>query len=104
MNQIRPKMPRVRLDPVAYKDLRQKVLHRDGWRCQSCGGMSNLEVQYEKFRSHAGDDSELNLITLCTTCYSQAHRGREFKRCLRRVNPAIESDSSEGGSCLQAPS
>ncbi|MFL6307061.1 MAG: HNH endonuclease [Candidatus Sulfotelmatobacter sp.] len=35
--------------------------------------MSNLEVQHKEFRSHSGDDSELNLITLCTFCHAQVH-------------------------------
>jgi len=74
MNAVRPKAPRLRLDPVAYENLRQQVLRRDGWRCQCCGTMTNLEVHHQEFRSHAGDDSELNLITLCTACHSQAHR------------------------------
>ncbi len=45
--------------------LRHEVLRRDGWRCQLCGTMSNLEVHHKEFRSHSGDDSGQNLITLC---------------------------------------
>ena len=75
MNDIhRAKVERLRLDPISYETLRQRVLRRDGWRCQSCGTMSNLEVHHKEFRSHAGDDSELNLITLCTGCHAQTHR------------------------------
>lgn len=73
MNSIRPKQPRLRLESEAYEDLRQQVLRRDGWRCQSCGAMSNLEVHHQEFRSHGGPDSELNLITLCDSCHGQAH-------------------------------
>ncbi len=69
----RPKTPRLRLDPIAYENLRQQVLRRDGWRCQSCGAMSTLEVHHLEFRSRSGDDSELNLITLCSVCHSQLH-------------------------------
>ena len=29
--------------------------------------MSNLEVHHKEFRSHTGEDSELNLITLCAS-------------------------------------
>lgn len=75
MNGIRPKAARVRLDSIAYENLRQQVLRRDGWRCQSCGAMSSLEVHHKQFRSHSGEDSELNLITLCTECHGEAHRG-----------------------------
>ena len=57
MSSIGPKPVRLRLDAVAYEGLRQQVLRRDGWRCQSCGTMSNLEVHHKEFRSHSGEDS-----------------------------------------------
>jgi 5-methylcytosine-specific restriction endonuclease McrA len=71
---IRPKAARLRLDPLSYESLRQQILKRDGWRCQSCGTMSNLEVHHMEFRSHSGSDSEENLITLCTACHARVHR------------------------------
>ena len=70
---VRPKATPLRLDPLTYESLRQQVLRRDGWRCQSCGTMSNLEVHHRKFRSHSGADSEENLITLCIACHSAVH-------------------------------
>ncbi len=73
MSSIGPDPTRLRLDPVSYETLRQQVLRRDGWRCQLCGSMSNLEVHHREFRSHAGEDSELNLITLCAECHASAH-------------------------------
>ena len=36
----------VRLDEREYDDLRELVLRRDGWRCQFCGSMTNLEVHH----------------------------------------------------------
>ena len=74
MNGIRPKNGRLRLDPVSYENLRQQVLRRDGWRCQSCGAMTNLEVHHQEFRSQSGADSEQNLITLCSACHTAIHR------------------------------
>jgi 5-methylcytosine-specific restriction endonuclease McrA len=74
MSAMRPDSPRLRLDPVSYEILRQEVLRRDGWRCQLCGVMSNLEVHHREFRSHSGEDSEENLITLCITCHAATHR------------------------------
>jgi 5-methylcytosine-specific restriction endonuclease McrA len=71
---IRRKAARSRLDPLSYESLRRQILRRDGWRCQSCGTMSNLEVHHRKFRSHSGADSEENLITLCTACHARVHR------------------------------
>lgn len=73
MNEVQRKARRVRLDRDAYENLRQQVLRRDNWRCQSCGSMCSLEVHHQQFRSQAGDDSELNLITLCAVCHSRAH-------------------------------
>ncbi len=64
----RPQAVPFRLDSLPYEDLRQQILLRDGWRCQSCGTMSNLEVHHREFRSHSGADSEENLITLCAPC------------------------------------
>jgi ATP-dependent DNA helicase RecQ len=76
MRPVRPGPPRLRLDSISYEGLRQQVLRRDGWRCQSCGTMSNLEVHHKKFRSHSGDDSEENLITLCVCCHGETHSPR----------------------------
>ena len=72
---IRPKAARLQLDPLSYEYLRQQILRRDAWRCQSCGTMSNLEVHHREFRSHSGADSEENLITLCTACHAAVHSG-----------------------------
>ena len=74
MNRVRPKRARLSLDPEMYEKLRTQVLDRDSWRCQSCGTMSNLEVHHKEFRSHTGDDSSQNLMTLCTTCHATVHR------------------------------
>jgi 5-methylcytosine-specific restriction endonuclease McrA len=71
---IRPKAARSRLDSLSYESLRQQILRRDNWTCQSCGTMSNLEVHHREFRSHSGADAEENLITLCTACHARVHR------------------------------
>ena len=64
----------MRLDPLSYESLRQQILGRNGWRCQSCGAMTDLEVHYKEYRSHSRADSEENLITLCTACHASASR------------------------------
>jgi len=73
VNPARRKNGRLRLDPGSYEHLRQQVLRRDGWRCQSCGSMSNVEVHHKEFRSRRGDDSEENLVTLCIKCHAATH-------------------------------
>ncbi|MGH9530130.1 MAG: HNH endonuclease, partial [Terriglobales bacterium] len=59
----------MRLDPGSYEALRQQILRRDRWKCQSCGAKSNLEVHNQKFRGQSGTDSGENLITLCDACH-----------------------------------
>ena len=74
MNRIRPKRPRLRLDPEPYDQLRKQVLRRDGWRCQICGSRQNLQVHHKQLRSQQGDDDDSNLITLCALCHEAQHR------------------------------
>ncbi len=76
MTVVTPKQPRLKLDAHSYRQLRELVLKRDGWRCQRCGGASSLEVHHIRPRSRLGHDVEFNLITLCVTCHKEAHRGR----------------------------
>jgi 5-methylcytosine-specific restriction endonuclease McrA len=75
MNCLRPKGPRIHLEPEAYRRLRQQILARDGWRCQNCGGSSQLQVHHITSRSRQGDDAEQNLMTLCSSCHGKLHVG-----------------------------
>ena len=73
MNATRRKSPRLRLDSESYRKLHRQVLERDGWRCQICGSMQQLQVHHLKFRSQSGADEEQNLITLCAECHLRIH-------------------------------
>ncbi len=70
---LRQKQPRLKLDPEEYTTVRRRVLERDGWRCQECGSMENLQVHHIKPRSRLGDDVLHNLITLCVDCHRKSH-------------------------------
>ena len=74
MKKVSAKNPRLRLDATSYGELHRQVLQRDGWRCQTCGSMQNLQVHHLQFRSQSGGDTEQNLITLCAECHERAHR------------------------------
>ena len=87
---------RLRLDPLSYESLRQQILRRDGWRCQSCGTMSNLEVHHMEFRSHSGADSEENLITLCAVMPCQSP-WPTISRSRDRVIPATMGVDEDAG-------
>lgn len=68
-----PKSTPLRLNPEKYSELHKSVLRRDGWRCQLCGSMKQLEVHHQRYRSHSGEDVEENLITLCRNCHCSSH-------------------------------
>jgi 5-methylcytosine-specific restriction endonuclease McrA len=74
MADLRPRRPRLRLDPDSYHKLRAKVLQRDGWRCQTCGSSDDLQVHHIRSRGRLGDDTDENLITLCADCHIDTHR------------------------------
>jgi 5-methylcytosine-specific restriction endonuclease McrA len=57
-NSIPQKTPRIRKAPQLYARLRREILERDGWRCQSCGSLRNLDVHHMTRRSVLGDDAE----------------------------------------------
>ena len=57
----------------AYQQRCQQVLRRAGWRCQNCSGQANLHVHHIQLRSHLGDDTEQNLITVCSESHQQIH-------------------------------
>jgi hypothetical protein len=46
VNSVLRKAQRIRLKAQAYRALHRSILERDGWRCQACGSMSNLEIHH----------------------------------------------------------
>ena len=70
------KRPRLRLGSEAYRELRNRVLKRDGWRCQTCGAADNLQVHHIDRRSKLGPDTCDNLIVLCAQCHASIHNNR----------------------------
>jgi len=78
MSRIRQKQPRLRLDVDAYRQLCREILECDGWRCQACGARQDLQVHHQQFRSHSGNDSEANLVTLCDRCHRLVHDTRQL--------------------------
>jgi hypothetical protein len=70
MSSTSPDPQRLRLDPESYEALRQQVLRRDGWRCQSRGAMSNLEVA----NSFAATPATIRKTTLSRSVSLATHR------------------------------
>jgi hypothetical protein len=62
--------------------IRREVLARDGHRCQGpgCGRTRFLEIHHIVPRSRGGTHHPDNLITLCSSCHAQVHRGKGLVR------------------------
>lgn len=54
---------------------KQKVLWRDGYKCQHCNVQSNLQVHHIIPRSKGGSNAVGNGITLCKECHYKLHKG-----------------------------
>ena len=64
-------------EQLDHWNVREYVLFRDGHVCQCCKGKSKdkiLEVHHIESRK-TGGDAPNNLITLCSTCHDNYHRG-----------------------------
>ena len=68
-----------RLDYEEYPNLHRRVSSRDGWRCQVCGALSQLQVHHFQSRAQLGPDIEENLITLCCRCHRAIHLNLAFE-------------------------
>jgi len=78
MSKLHHKTPRLKLPLAGYQALRNRVLKRDGWRCQQCGTSTDLHIHHVKSRSSLGGDTMRNLITLCAKCHESFHRRTHF--------------------------
>jgi 5-methylcytosine-specific restriction endonuclease McrA len=74
------KVKRIKLGQQAYRRLLKRVLERDGWRCQKCGALRDLQVHHRTYRSQQGNDSLANLVTLCAYCHMQEHGQLSFTK------------------------
>ncbi|VEN72842.1 HNH endonuclease [Candidatus Desulfarcum epimagneticum] len=65
-------------DPV-----KRGVLRRDGYKCKNCGwshdewnrsDLRHLELHHVRHHASGGENTQENLITLCTVCHDDVHR------------------------------
>jgi 5-methylcytosine-specific restriction enzyme A len=67
------KPQRLRLDTERYRELKLKILERDGWRCQHCGRRDQLQIHHIVPRSQLESEGEENLMALCGACHDRLH-------------------------------
>ena len=63
--------------------VKREVLRRDGYKCTVCiwshsewnrSDPRHLELHHKKHHAKGGDNTEGNLITVCTVCHDEIHR------------------------------
>lgn len=62
------------LNSDQWKEIRDKVLHRDGNKCIKCGSSKNLQVHHNTYDNIYNEAENLDdLITLCSKCHMKEH-------------------------------
>ena len=78
-------------DMYGFQNLKQYVLKRDAYLCQSCKkktkNNSELHVHHIKFRSNGGTDTKNNLITLCKPCHDRLHKRKDAQNYSLKLKP-----------------
>jgi 5-methylcytosine-specific restriction endonuclease McrA len=82
------RVKRKKVGKQAYRRLLKRVMDRDGWRCQKCGSLKDLQVHHRKYRSRQGDDSLANLVTLCAYCHMEEHGQLGYTKAAAKQNSA----------------
>jgi len=77
---------RIKVGKQAYRRLVKRVMDRDGWRCQKCGSLTDLQVHHQMPRSRQGNDSLANLVTLCAFCHMAEHGQLSYSRAAVKQN------------------
>ena len=78
-------------DMYGFQNLKQYVLKRDGYLCQSCKkktrNNSELHVHHILFKSNGGTDTKNNLITLCKPCHDKLHKKKNAQAHSSKLKP-----------------
>jgi 5-methylcytosine-specific restriction endonuclease McrA len=91
------KVKRIQLGKQVYRRLLKRVLERDGWRCQKCGSLKDLQVHHQMYRSRQGNDSLANLVTLCAYCHMEEHGQLSYSQAAAKQNSAPKRQASAEG-------
>lgn len=56
-----------------WRDRRDRILMRDGYRCRQCGTGKNLRVHHIRYPAVYGTESDDDLVTMCDDCHRKIH-------------------------------
>ena len=78
-------------DMYGYQNLKQYILKRDNYGCQSCKKKTKtnteLHIHHIKFRSNGGTDTKNNLMTLCKPCHHKLHKKKNAQAQSLKLKP-----------------
>ena len=67
------------LKSAEWKEIRQLVLKRDGFKCIECGSKIKLHVHHETYEHYKNEINYLeDLNTICEKCHSKIHNKKLF--------------------------
>lgn len=67
------------MDSEEWKQIRNRILARDGYRCRMCGTGKQLRVHHIRYPDIYGSESDEDLITVCDSCHQRVH-GADIQR------------------------
>ena len=84
-----------------WKEMRARILKRDGYACLACGSKDHLQVHHRTY-NRVGAEIEIDLRTLCGRCHESIHaivshrKTKHPDKSLRKVTRAwINKPSAE---------
>ena len=74
INILRKKSYKEFLKSNYWKEVKIRVLKRDGFKCTNCGKKGMLEVHHSTYKNHFKEHNNLgDLHTLCVNCHHNIH-------------------------------
>ena len=81
-----------------WRNKREKILYRDGYKCRWCGSMFDLNVHHKYYSAYPNgvlakpwDYPDDALITLCKDCHKKAHQNKKIKTYHRKYTTKFEN-------------
>jgi 5-methylcytosine-specific restriction endonuclease McrA len=95
------KAKRIKVGKQTYRPVMKRVLERDGWRCQKCGSLENLQVHHKIKRSQQGNDALANLVTFCAHWHMAEHGQPSYEISAAEImEKTVQRGRRFHGSCL----
>lgn len=79
------------LESDKWKQIRRKILERDGYKCRICGTNYNLRIHHLTYKRLYNENEE-DLITVCESCHKAYH---ELDRMSELINEQDRAEAAQ---------